>query len=65
VEYAPLAGHFLPLGVLLRTQRYPAPHAALQLNQTHPFRTRFNETALTSKLLKEQLADGSWKQLGD
>jgi hypothetical protein len=38
---------------------------AIHLNENLDFKSKFNETYFTAKLLNDQLADGSWKQLID
>ena len=65
MEYAALAWHFVPLRVLFRTQGYEKYDLALNLNSSHPFISKFDKQFFARKLLKEQLADGSWKQLVD
>lgn len=44
--------------------KYPF-YLVFSLDEQHPFDTRFNEKEFTAKLLSEQLADGSWKQIAD
>ncbi len=60
-----MVGHSLSLRVLLRTQRYFCANIALNLDTNKPFKSQFDTKFFTQKLLKEQLPDGSWKQLVD
>lgn len=65
VELPSMAGNSISLRVLFRTQRYFFINSALSINDSTPFKSKFNEEFFTQKLLNSQLPDGSWKQLVD